>query len=174
MPQCFECRYDFEEDPDHLSGRCAAFSTKMSRELQASESDVLRRRPVPQTWSPLEYAAHVGEVIPWYVARIHRVLWQTVPQLEAFDWDLAAAEGNYGQRSIETVTTDLQRACGVLAEIARSIPEEDLERAGTGSDGTPRTLRVLLARAGHELAHHELDIRRGIDAALISTPRPPR
>jgi len=30
-----------------------------------------------------------------------------------------------------------------------------------GSDGSPRSVETLLARAGHELAHHELDLRRG-------------
>jgi hypothetical protein len=59
--------------------------------LQATEFDVLLRRPDPQTWSPLEYAAHVSEVIPWYVARIHKVLQEVAPQLEARDWDLAAS-----------------------------------------------------------------------------------
>jgi hypothetical protein len=168
MSQCRECRYDFGENPVHLSERCAAFSTDMSRVLQATELDVLLRRPAPQTWSPLEYAAHVSEAIPWYVARIHKVLQEAVAQLEAFDWDLAASDRNYRQRSVETVTRDLQHACAALAALARSVTGEDLARAGTGSDGTPRTVRALLVRAGHELAHHELDIRRGVEAASTS------
>ena len=165
MPPCSECRYDFGEDAVRLSERCAAFGTELSRVLQETELDVLLRRPAPQTWSPLEYAAHVSEAIPWYVARIHKVLREAVAQLEALDWDLAAIDGNYRQRSVGTVTRDLQNACAALAEVARSVTGEDLARAGTGSDGTPRTVRALLARAGHELAHHELDIRRGVEAA---------
>lgn len=137
----------------------------MSDVLHETALDVLLRRPNPRTWSPLEYAAHVSEAIPWYVARIQKVLRETDARLTVFDWDLAASEGKYRQRSVETVTTDLRRACAALAELAGSATEDDLARTGTGSDGTPRTVQALLARAGHELAHHELDIRRGLDAA---------
>ncbi|HEX6681221.1 MAG TPA: hypothetical protein VF062_00385 [Candidatus Limnocylindrales bacterium] len=101
MPQCRECLYDFEEDTVRLPERCAAFSTDMSGLLQA---------------------------IPWYVARIHKVLQETGAQLEAFDWDLAASDGNYCQRSVETVTRDLQHARAALAEVARSVTGEDLAR----------------------------------------------
>jgi hypothetical protein len=73
-------------------------------------------------------------------------------------------DGNYRERSVETVTRDLQRACAVLAEVARSVTEDDLARAGIGSDGTPRTVQALLACAGHELVHHDLDIRRDVEA----------
>jgi hypothetical protein len=162
VPECGECRYDFAEDPVRLAQRCAAFSTGMSGLLRATAPEVLLRRPDPRTWSPLEYAAHVSEAVPWYVARVQKVLREAEPRLTAFDFDLAASEGNYRQRDVGTVTEDLRRACAELAEVARSVTGDDLARAGTGSDGTPRTVRVLLARAGHELAHHELDIRRGV------------
>jgi hypothetical protein len=163
VPACGECRYDFAEDPARLSQRCAAFSTDISSVLHSTALDVLLRRPDPRTWSPLEYAAHVSEVIPWYVARIRKVLREDGAQLTAFDWDLAASDGKYRQRAVGTVTKDLRRACAELAELARSLTRDDLARAGAGSDGTPRTVQVLLARAGHELAHHELDLRRGIE-----------
>jgi hypothetical protein len=162
VPECGECRYDFGEDQVRLAERCAAFSTGMSGLLHETELDVLLRRPAPRTWSPLEYAAHVSEAIPWYVGRIQKVLREADARLTAFDWDVAASEGKYRQRGVDTVTVDLRRACAALAELARSVTGEDLARTGTGSDGTPRTVQVLLARAGHELAHHELDIRRGV------------
>lgn len=140
----------------------------MAALLQATTPDVLLRRPNPSTWSPLEYAAHVSEVIPWYVARVRRVLSETAAQLAAFDWDLAASKGRYRLRDSDTVTRDVRRACAELAETARSVTTEELAREGIGSDGTPRTVATLLARAGHELAHHELDICRGIDVPSAS------
>jgi hypothetical protein len=162
VPECGECRYDFGEDPVRLSARCAAFSADMCGVLRSTTLEVLLRRPSPRTWSPLEYAAHVSEAVPWYVARIQKVLRENEPQLTPFDWDLAASDGNYRARRVETVTGELRRACAELAEVAGSVTAADLGRTGIGSDGTPRTVRTLLARAGHELAHHELDIRRGV------------
>lgn len=175
MPRCSECQYDFGEDPVRLAARCAAFGADTSEVLRVTAPDVLLRRPDRQTWSPLEYAVHVSEAIPWYVARIHRLLRETAPQLESFDWDLAASEGQYRRRSVETVMRDLRSACAELAKVAESVTSADLARTGIGSDGTPRTVQALLARAGHELGHHELDIRRGIQAAAnpVSVPRPP-
>lgn len=164
MPACDECRFGFEETPGQLVDRCAAFGRDMTEVLHATAHEVLLRRPDARTWSPLEYAAHVGEVLPWYVARIRKVLRETGPRLAGFDWDLAAGEGKYRQRDVESVARDVGRACDELAEVAGSVTEDDLARAGIGSDGTPRTVRVLLARAGHELSHHELDIRRGVTA----------
>ena len=141
------------------------FSADLCEALHGTVLDVLLQRPDPRTWSPLEYVAHVSEVIPWYVARIHTVLHDSARQLEAFDWDLAASAGRYRQRDVETVARDLAQACAALAELARSVTGDDLARVGTGSDGTPRTVATLLARAGHELAHHELDIRHGVETA---------
>jgi Mycothiol maleylpyruvate isomerase N-terminal domain len=173
MPACGECGYDFAEDSVRLAERCSAFSAGISDVLHTTAPEVLLRRSEPSTWSPLEYAAHVSEAVPWYVGRVQKVLGEAEARLTAFDWDQAASDGNYRQRDVETVTSDLRRACAALAELARSVSEEDLARTGIGSDGTPRTVQVLLARAGHELAHHELDIRRGVAAATTSTPAPP-
>jgi hypothetical protein len=70
------------------------------------------------------------------------------------------------------VTRDLLHACAALAAVARSVTEEDLVPTGRGTDGTPRTVRVLIARAAHELAHHELDICPGVEAASATTVNP--
>jgi hypothetical protein len=165
VQRCGECGYDFHEDLFHLAERCVVFSTDLRGVLHGNALDTLLRRPDPRTWSPLEYVAHVSEVIPWYVARVHTVLRDSATQLEAFDWDLAASAGQYRQRDVEAVASDLEQACSALAQVARSVTGDDLARVGTGSDGTPRTVATLLARAGHELAHHELDIRHGVEAA---------
>jgi hypothetical protein len=65
--------------------RCAAFSTEMSRMFRATELDVLLRRPVPRTWSPVEYVAHVSEAVPWYFVRILNVKQEAAVQLAALD-----------------------------------------------------------------------------------------
>ena len=40
----------------------------MTTLLHGRAHEVLLHRPDPGTWSLLEYAAHVSEAIPWYVA----------------------------------------------------------------------------------------------------------
>lgn len=163
MARCAECRYGFDEEPDRLVQRCRDFTTYVRRVLLTADREQLLCRPAPEVWSPLEYAAHVSEAIGWYVARVQRLLNETVPQLEPFDWDRAAVEGHYQERSAMSVAEHLQGSCDQLAHLARSCSTTDLARTGVSSDGSPRTVRALLARAGHELAHHQLDIHRGID-----------
>lgn len=162
MTRCAECRYGFDDEPDVLAQRCQDVVTYVRGVLSTTGRAQLLRRPAPTVWSPLEYAAHIGEAVGWYVARVQKVLAETDPQLEALDWDRAAIEGRYQTRPTAVVAEQLQASCDQLAHLARSCGTADLARTGVGSDGSPRTVRVLLARAGHELVHHQLDIYRGI------------
>lgn len=160
---CAECGYQFDERPEQIARRCTEFASWTTGILSSEPlSAVVRRRPSQAVWSPLEYAAHVSEVLPWYGQRIRLVLDQDSAQLSGKDWDEAALEGRYGQRASAAVAVDLQRACRDFARLARSLRDEDLTRTGLGSDGSARTVDQLLARAGHELAHHQRDIREGI------------
>ncbi len=133
--------------------------------MLSADPERIRARVDPHVWSPLEYAAHVGEAVRWYVGRIRCVLDEELPQLAPFDFDAAAEEGEYYRRSIDQVVADLRAACRALADLARSVSSSQLGRYGLGSDGSPRSGALLLTRAEHELVHHELDVRRGLEFA---------
>ncbi len=163
--RCAECGFDFMEDPVSLAARCELFSATLQSLLTSADPDVVRCRPAPEIWSVLEYGAHVGEAVLWYVARIRRVLNEELPQLEPFDWDAAAVAGQYNRRNVDAVVADVRSACRELADLAGSMTEDQLSRQGVGSDGSPRSAELLLARAGHELVHHESDLRRGLGPA---------
>jgi hypothetical protein len=83
------------------------------------------------------------------------------------DWDAGTRLGGYNRRSADRVRGDAGAACRELAGLARSLRPEQLRWQGMGSDGSPRCVELLLARAGHELAHHELDLRRGWGLAQV-------
>lgn len=132
---------------------------------KSTDESFIRRPPGPDVWSPVEYAAHTGEAVRWYVGRIKRVLDEDLPRLEPFDFDAAAEEGEYDRRSVDTVVADLRTSCRQLADIARSVSGSQLTRYGLARDGSPRSVSLLLTRADHELVHHELDLRRGLGLA---------
>ena len=48
--------------------------------LEAADEGMLRSRPSAGVWSPIEYTAHLGEALGWYVARVRRVLYEEAPQ----------------------------------------------------------------------------------------------
>jgi hypothetical protein len=164
---CAECGFDFAGGVAAQIARSCRFPGVLEELLGSADPAALRRRRHPDVWSPLEYSAHVGEAVLWYVGRIRRVLGAERPRLEPFDWDAAALLGGYNRRSADRVCGDAAAACGELAALARSLRPEQLPRQGIGSDGSPRSTGLLLARAGHELAHHELDLRRGLGLAQM-------
>lgn len=160
---CAECGFGGGSDSAGLVVRCEAFGRFVDGVLGSGDPEGIRRRPEAGVWSMVEYCAHVGEAVGWYVGRVECVLEEDLPQLAPFDFDAAAEDGQYSQRSIDRVVADVRAACGALAELVRSVSGEQLRRCGLGSDGSPRSVELLLARAEHELVHHELDVRRGLE-----------
>jgi hypothetical protein len=159
----------FKEDEASLVARCGDFPEAVKDVLESTANERIRARPVPEIWAPIEYAAHVGEALRWYAQRIRRVLDEDFPKLEPFDFVAAADAGECRRRSVDMVLIDLRAACRELANIARPVSDLQLSRCGLGSEGSPRSVALLLARAHHELVHHELDLRRG-----VSPPAPRR
>jgi hypothetical protein len=129
----------------------------------------LRTRPAAGVWSPLEYVAHTGDAIGWYGERIARVLTEDRPRLRAFDWDAHTVAQNYHERRLADVLASVRDTCADLAAVLGALTDPEWERAGVGSDGSPRTVAQLADRAGHEAHHHLGDIAHGLDRA----PRQP-
>jgi DinB superfamily len=165
--RCAECGFEFEPDRAGLAARCAEFPRIVTELLASVTDDRLRRRPAAGTWAPIEYAAHVAEALHWYRRRIQRVRDEDVPQLTPYDFDAAADAGDYRNRAIGEVTADVASACSQLAGLVSTLGDIELHRCGRGSDGSVRSVASLLARAHHELVHHELDLRRGVTPGWV-------
>lgn len=159
---CAECAFDYSLDRRRLMARCESFPNDVARLLATAPRDRIRQRPAPDVWSAVEYAAHVAEAVRWYTQRIRRVLAEEVPRLGPFDFDAAADAGEYNKREIDEIIEALRTTCRALAELTGPLDSAQLRRTGLGSDGTPREVAALIARAEHELAHHDLDIRRSL------------
>jgi hypothetical protein len=122
----------------------------------------LVERPEPSVWPVLEYAGHSADAVGWYCDRIELVLAQPGVHLAPKDWDAATVSAGYRRRSTERVLADA-RAAGVrFASLCRALDESALARCGLGSDGSPRSVGQLMARAAHEAVHHEQDIVKGL------------
>lgn len=157
--RCDECGFDFELDLVALAERCSTAADAVRVSLSSGS---IGERPAAGVWAPIEYAAHLGDAIEWYVDRVHLVLAEDRPQLAPFDFDAVA--GEYARRSRDEVVDAVGSACRRLADVAGSLGASQLGRSGVGSDGTARTVATLLARADHEIVHHLMDLRRGSQA----------
>ena len=173
---CPECGLDYESMPPAdavvaLRGFARRYRAPLSRLLPGEDETVLRTRPAPETWSALEYAAHVRDVFGRYATWVDRVLSEDRPVLEGPAPDEAAAAGRYNEQAPAEVAEELARQAEVLAVALEAVPDDGWERVGLRR-GEPRSVITIARTAVHEGSHHLLDIGRGLRSVRTGPPRP--
>ena len=167
--RCDECGFDYEAlSPADIPASIRAFAKRyrapLSRFLPGEDGDALvRQRPTPDTWSALEYAAHVRDVFAAYDRWIRRCLEEDRPVLGGPNADLLAAERNYNEDDPEAVADALAANAERLAATVEALPEGGWSRAGVRRN-EERSVLFTARRAVHEGSHHLLDIGRGLRA----------
>jgi hypothetical protein len=127
----------------------------------AGDEAALRRRPDPVTWSALEYACHVADVLRVFAERVQRCRTEDEPDLGWWDHEATAVDDRYNERPVPEVRA---RIADGAVDLALALPRLDdpasWQRAGTRR-GTERfTIDAIARFALHESAHHRLDARR--------------
>lgn len=128
-------------------------------------SPAVTARPAPAVWSPLEYGAHVRDVLMLFDARIALMLVEDVPTFANWDQDETAIEDGYAEQDPEVVADELEAAALALVTRLRSLEQEQLERRGLRSDGSEFTVATLSQYLLHDVIHHLWDITGQQDAA---------
>ena len=157
---CVECGFDWEGPVGQLSEQLGRMPQEFEEAFAGREEAILRTRPEPSIWSPLEYAAHTRDVLAWYEERIRRVLTEDRPQLIAVGWSAATEERRYHREATSPVLAGLAEAATALCHLFESLSPGEWKRVGIGSEGDDRTVLILARRAVHEAVHHLLDVRR--------------
>lgn len=160
MARCGECGID----PDAISVTDATDALRTFprryREALAGVSDAaLRERPTPGTWSLLEYATHVSEVLELYDLALPMVLEQSNPAFPGFDVDGEAANRPEWTLDVGFALDGITRACTSLVARAQGTPWAGWERPFS-IGGVEYEARVFLEKAAHEGAHHLRDLAR--------------
>lgn len=154
---CPECGFDASSVAYHDIPR-------LTRENAARWPEVLRRddvriRPNDDTWSALEYAAHVRDVFRVFRGRLARMLDEDDPAFENWDQDAAAIAGRYDQQAPAAVAAELVEAADGIADAFAQVPEDALDRTGRRSDGAVFTVTTLARYFIHDPVHHLWDVR---------------
>ena len=159
---CPECEYDVREfDRSRISAMIRANAGEW-QELLASEADMrVRRRPNPDTWSPLEYAFHVRDVYELYDYRLSLMLDQDGPHYPNWDQDLTAVEKNYNAAEPSVVSTELGAQAEALASRFDGVSADQWDRTGYRSDGAAFTVESFARYLIHDPIHHLWDVRSG-------------
>ena len=125
---------------------------------QLSRPDV-RTRPDDATWSRLEYACHVRDVLRLYDERLHLMLDQDDPLYPNWDQDAAALEARYDQQDPVLVATEVVAAGDQVAAAFEELSPQQWDRRGRRSDGASFTVESFSRYFIHDLVHHRHDVR---------------
>jgi DinB family protein len=152
-PQCgFDARELEREDIPELTRDYAAVLAAAARAAGGVE------RPVPQVWSPLEYACHVRDVCAVFVARLSRMLSEDDPVFADWDQDAAALDGEYWAQRPGLVAGQLIAAADTMADRLAAIDDGQWQRPSRRSNGSAFTVETFAAYFLHDLAHHAWDV----------------
>lgn len=156
---CPECEYDVRTfDRDRIGTMIRENAAQWQGVLTADPA-ALRRRPDPETWSPLEYAFHVRDVFELYDHRLSLMLDQDGPHYPNWDQDETAVEKNYNAADPAVVSAELVEQAEALARRFDGVEGEQWHRTGYRSDGAAFTVDSFARYLIHDPIHHLHDVR---------------
>jgi len=171
VDRCDECRYRYDdvaltELPALLIARADGYGAP----LRQGSGGALRAHPRPGTWSALEYACHVRDVVEVQRERIARTEREDCPEFLPMGREERVVTEQYNRQGPTTVADELQRAARSLAERLRQLDDETWRRACVYPWPTRshRTIAWMARHTAHEVIHH----RRDLDWVLAA-PHPP-
>jgi len=118
----------------------------------------VRDRPDDATWSPLEYSAHVRDVLRLYDYRLGLMLEHDDPLYPNWDQDAAAVAARYNEQDPAVVGAELQAAAAQIADRFEALTEPQWARTGRRSDGAVFTVTTFARYFSHDIEHHRHDV----------------
>ena len=154
---CPECGFDPSDvEPVGLPVLIGQALSQWPAVLATPDAD---KRPTADTWSPLEYACHVRDLLRVFTHRVELALEREVPTFATWDQEAAATERRYWEQDPAQVSADIEAAGEAAAVAFGGVRADQWQRGGLRSDGAPFTVATLGVYALHELVHHAWDVR---------------
>lgn len=163
IERCEACGFEWDTvSAREVPARIVAAADSIAAVLSDGDPDALSARPRPGTWSPVEYAAHVRDVLYNVRDRIVVGVADDGAAPKPMYGALRADLGLYAEDEQATLATELALAGHLFARTMRALTPEQLEH--TIAYGWPReaqrSLRWVAAQALHEAEHHATDVAR--------------
>lgn len=118
--------------------------------------DQLRTSPRSGTWTPIQYAVHVRDMLTVYRARMLHALQETDPLLASFE-PSQDVWMQYNQMPALAVGAELEQSARALIEVLYRHPGPAWCRPAHRDDGARFTVLGMARFALHETHHHLLD-----------------
>lgn len=134
----------------------ALTAKKLARLVENAPPARLRRRPVPDKWSPAEIIAHLAdaEIVASY--RVRAILGAPGTAIAAYDQDAWAGAGHYAERDVHACLEQFRvLRAGNLALYKTLTPEQWKLRGIHAERGEESVGRLVQMMAGHDINHLE-------------------
>ncbi len=166
MDRCEECGYDYDMlDRRDLSKTIRTFGPRYAAAIDRDEAE-LRAHPIEGSWSIIEYACHMRDVMRAQRERVAMALAEDEPTFPSMRREERAVEERYNEQSPSEVAAELTTAAEAFADAINALDEVGWQRTGVYSwpDKRPRTLEWVARHTIHEGEHHLMDIDRLVAA----------
>lgn len=171
--ECEECGFSYEslsvaDVPDTLRGFGKRYRIPITRGLKGEDLDaLLRAHPLDDTWSALEYACHVRDVLDIQRERIARARVEDDFTTTPMHREERVTRDRYNEQDPIAVTDAIAANAELLAADVETFTDADWARTMTYRYPEPatRSLEWVAQHTVHEGEHHLLDIGRVLRAA---------
>jgi hypothetical protein len=166
---CPECGLDYDtvSPPDAeiaLRSFPRRYGEQLGAVLERDDGEALvRTRPDAQTWSAVEYTAHVADLMGEFALTFAAMVQETNPELDFWDQDARATEQHYNDWSVEDLKARLHQGCDAAADAVAKTKPADWDRTARFSWGE-RDLLTMIRNAVHEGSHHLRDVEKVLAA----------
>ena len=161
---CDACGFTYDlSRADNAAGGIISEADELAKVLETGGAN-LTRRPSPDTWSPLEYACHVRDVLLVQRERALLARRQDRPSLVPMGRDERVEHDGYNEQSPITVGRQLRDAATLFAGVLARLDDAGWHRTLIYNFPAPseRDLRWLAVHTQHEVHHHLTDVRSQI------------
>lgn len=161
---CPECGIDYGTlTVETLPGRAAALPPRWRNALAGVDDDVLRRRPAPAVWSPIEYAGHVRDVTAELTATLAcMVAGDELPP--SADPDQQVLERGFATADPAALLDGIDAETAQLVTFLQGLTPETAALEVEFPWGT-RDVLTIASNAVHEQTHHLFDVERILGSA---------
>jgi hypothetical protein len=162
IARCDHCGIDLHDFRDRelpaairaMGERWVVFADAVAGRPGADE--VLRTRPHPGQWSPVELGCHVRDGIDLGAARLERMLTEDRPRFASWDYAASLRDGEYREQNLYDVAADIAVNADHFASLMAHVRREAWTRVAIVQDRqfTVTGLARFLLHEGH---HHLLE-----------------
>jgi DinB superfamily len=163
VTRCQECSYAFDSlGRAEIVPEVLAMADEHRLVLTFVPPLRLRDHPRPASWSVLEYACHVRDVLRFQRERVALALAHDTPRFASMRRDERAVEERYNEQEPAVVAAQITQAAQRFGAALRALDDDGWRRTGSYPWPAPevRTIEWVGRRTAHELAHHLFDDRR--------------